>query len=246
MALHYYTNDVETCPDPETFGIKEWNHLIGIASGIDEAIIRLWGMALGNKQEHIGKLAIDEWGTWYNPGNMEKDHLWRQQSYQLDAAVAGLTLNAFNNHCDKILLATIAQLCNCDQSLFLAEGDKCICTPTYHVFDMYQGHQNGESIKSLCTPGKLSVSASVKEGILTATIVNLSAEEEAEVQLNPLGGNFAGEAHIRILGDGDLKAHNTFDDPHRLEPVDSVIADFDGRLTLPRSAVAAVTVPFSL
>ena len=53
MALHYYTNDVETCPDPSKFGIKEWNHLIGIACGMEEAIIRLWGMALGSKQEHI-------------------------------------------------------------------------------------------------------------------------------------------------------------------------------------------------
>ena len=246
MALHYYTNDVESCPDPEAFGVKEWNHLIGIASGMEEAIIRLWGMALGNKQEHIGKLAIDEWGTWYNPGDMDPAHLWRQQSYQLDAAVAGLTLNTFNNHCDKILLATIAQLCNCDQSLFLAEGDQCICTPTYHVFDMYQGHQNGESIKSLTSSGKLSVSASVKDGILTVTIVNLSAEESAEVKLEPLGGSFAGEAQVKILGNGDIMAHNTFENPNCLIPVESTVQNFDGTLTLPQGAVAAITVPVRL
>lgn len=242
MALHYYTNDVETCPDPETFGTKEWNHLIGIACGIEEAIVRLWGMALGSRQENIGKLAIDEWGCWYNPGHIEKEHLWRQQSYQLDAAVAGLTLNTFNNHCDKILLATIAQLCNCDQSLFLAEGDKCILTPTYHVFEMYKGHQNGESIRSLYAADKLSVSASVKDNVLTATIVNLSAEEDVSVTLDPLGGSFCGDALVRILGNGDLKAHNTFDDPHRLEPVDHTIPNFDGTVTLPRGAVAAITV----
>jgi len=243
MALHYYTNDPANYPDPEKFGIKEWKHFIGIASGIEEAIIRLWGMALGNKQEHIGKLAIDEWGTWYNPGEMNPDHLWRQQSYQLDAAVAGITLNAFNNHCDKILLATIAQLCNCDQSLFLAEGDRCILTPTYHVFEMYKNHQNGESIRALHAKDKLSVSASVKDGVLTATIVNLSCEEDAEIQLDPLGGSFCGDALVRILGDGDLKAHNTFEDPDRLVPVDATIANFDGCLKLPRGAVASVTVP---
>ena len=243
MALHYYTNDVETCPDPSKFGIKEWNHLIGIACGMEEAIIRLWGMALGSKQEHIGKLAIDEWGTWYNPGDMNPDHLWRQQSYQLDAAIAGLTFNIFNNHCDKILLATIAQLCNCDQALFLAEGDQCILTPTYHVFDMYKGHQNGETIRSLHTSDKLSVSASMKDGLLTATIVNLSAEEDVTITLDPLGGSFNGDAQVRMLGDGELYAHNTFENPHRLEPVDSVIANFDGTLNLPRGAVVAITVP---
>lgn len=242
MALHYYTNDPVTCPDPEKFQEKEWNHLIGIAAGIEEAIVRLWGMALGNKQEHIGKLAIDEWGTWYNPGNMEKEHLWRQQSYQLDAAVAGLTLNTFNNHCDKIFLATIAQLCNCDQALFLAEGEHCILTPTYYVFEMYKDHQNGESIRSLFDKEKVSVSASVKDGILTATIVNLSPVESVEVSLEPLGGSFAGAAQVRLLGDGDLKARNTFEDPYRLTPINSTIESFTGKLTLPRGAVAAVTV----
>lgn len=244
MALHYYTNDTDNpaCLDPAQFGPEEWNHLIGIAAGMEEAIVRLWGMALGSKQESIGKLAVDEWGTWYNPGDMNPAHLWQQQSYQLDAAVAGLTLNIFNNHCDKILLATIAQLCNCDQSLFLAEGDKCICTPTYHVFDMYQGHQNGETIRSLCNKQKLSVSASVKDGVLTATIVNLSPVEDLEICLDPLGGSFSGSAKVQMLGDGDLKAHNTFDAPDRLAPVDILLEHFSGKLTIPRGAVAAVTV----
>ena len=135
-----------------------------------------------------------------------------------------------------------AQLCNCDQSLFLAEGDKCICTPTYHVFDMYQGHQNGEAIRSLFDSKKVSVSASVKDGVLTATIVNLSPCESVEVCLDPLGGSFSGSAKLRMLGNGDLKAHNTYDNPHCLEPVDSTIEDFDGKLTLPQGAVAAVAV----
>lgn len=242
MALHYYTNSPD-CPDPEKFDAKDWNKLIRIAAGIEEAIVRLWGMALGNNQEQIGKLAIDEWGCWYDPGNMEPEHLWRQQSYQLDAAVAGLTLNTFNNHCDKILLATIAQLCNCDQSLFIAEGNQCICTPTYHVFEMYRGHQNGESIRSLFAADKLSVSASVKDGILTVTVVNLSPEKNVEVKLEVLGGSFAGSALVRILGDGDLHAHNTFENPDRLTPEDKTIENFDGTLLLPPGAVASVTVP---
>ena len=78
---------------------------------------------------------------------------------------------------------------------------------------------------------------------VTATIVNLSPEEDAEVLLDPLGGSFAGDAVVQMLGDGDLKAHNTFEAPHRLEPVVSIVANFDGKLTLPRGAVAAVTVP---
>ena len=111
---------------------------------------------------------------------------------------------------------------------------------------MYQGHQNGESIKSLTSSGKLSVSASVKDGILTATIVNLSAEECAEVKLEPLGGSFAGEAQVKILGNGDIMAHNTFENPNCLVPVESTVQNFDGTLILPQGAVAAITVPVRL
>ena len=58
-----------------------------------------------------------------------------------------------------------------------------------------------------------------------------------------MGGSFTGDAQVRMLGDGELYAHNTFKNPHRLEPVDSIIANFDGTLNLPRGAVAAITVP---
>ena len=98
----------------------------------------------------------------------------------------------------------------------------------------------------MCEGEKLSVSASVKNGMLTTTVVNLSPEADAQIKLEPLGGSFAGDARIQILGDGDLKAHNTFENPNRLVPVDSTIQNFDGCLTLPRGAVAAITVPVIL
>jgi len=240
MALHYYTNSSD-CLEPENFDKNDWNKLIGIAAGMEEAITRLWGMALGNQQEHIGKLAIDEWGCWYNSGDMTAP-LWQQQSYQLDAAVAGLTLNIFNNHCDKILLATIAQMVNGLQSLFIAHGDQCFRTPTYHVFEMYKAHQNAQCIRTLAEDSDISVSASIKDNTLTATVVNLSCESGAVVRLDPLGGRFTGDATIRILGNGDLNAHNSFETPDYLVPIDTVAENFDGTLEIPRGAVATVSV----
>ena len=87
-----------------------------------------------------------------------------------------------------------------------------------------------------------TLEGTLKDGILTATIVNLSAEESAEVKLEPLGGSFAGEAQVKILGNGDIMAHNTFENPNCLIPVESTVQNFDGTLTLPQGAVAAVTV----
>ena len=65
------------------------------------------------------------------------NHLLGQQNTMRDALVAGLTFDTFHRHADKVAMANIAQLVNCLQSLFLADGDKFVTTPTYHVFDLY-------------------------------------------------------------------------------------------------------------
>ena len=73
------------------------------------------------------------------------DHLLGQQSTMRDAVVAGLTLDTFHRHADKVAMANIAQLVNCLQSLFIAHEDQFFTTPTYHVFDLYGPHVGGQA-----------------------------------------------------------------------------------------------------
>ena len=70
--------------------------------------------------------------------------------------LAGLTLDTFNRHADKVAMANIAQLVNCLQSLFLADGDRFITTPTYHVFAMHADHQGGQSLRTLVSAPRVS------------------------------------------------------------------------------------------
>src|SRR4029079_14541327 len=89
-------------------------------------------------------LVVDEWGIWTdvepgtNPGS-----LYQQNSLR-DALVAGTTLNIFNNHCDRVKMANLAQTINVLQSIILTEGNKMLLTPTYHVFDLYKVHQDAK------------------------------------------------------------------------------------------------------
>ncbi|GJM33981.1 MAG: hypothetical protein DHS20C18_29820 [Saprospiraceae bacterium] len=54
-------------------------------------------------------LVVDEWGGWYqvepgtNPGS-----LYQQNSIR-DAMIARTTLNIFNNHCDRIVMANLVK-----------------------------------------------------------------------------------------------------------------------------------------
>ena len=47
-----------------------------------------------------------------------------QQNTMRDALVAAVNLNIFNNHCDTVVMANIAQLVNVLQAMLLTEGDK--------------------------------------------------------------------------------------------------------------------------
>ena len=64
-------------------------------------------------------LIVDEWGTWFavEPGTNPR-FLYQQNSLR-DALVAGINLNIFNQHCERVRMANIAQTINVLQALIL-------------------------------------------------------------------------------------------------------------------------------
>jgi len=175
---------------------------------------------------------VDEWGAWYASGTETfPEALLGQQSTMRDAVLAGLTLDTFNRHADKVALAAIAQLVNCLQSLFLAHEDKFCVTPTYHVFAMYAAHQGAQSVRSVFTapevkysrntqpatlPG-LAGSASLNGKQLTLTVTNPSLDQAREAEIAIRGGA-AQSIRAVTLAASDVHAHNSFEAPREVEP----------------------------
>ena len=91
-------------------------------------------------------LIVDEWGTWFDAEPGTNPGFLYQQNTLRDALVAGIGLNIFNNHCDRVQMANIAQMINVLQAMILTEGDKIILTPTYHIFKMYKVHQDAQLV----------------------------------------------------------------------------------------------------
>jgi alpha-N-arabinofuranosidase len=138
-----------------------------------------------------------------------------------DAVLAGLTLNIFHRHAEKVAMANIAQLVNCLQSLFLVHEDKLCVTPTYHVFDMYKEHQGADSVRTVvATPSiswgrpvgleGLNASASVRGKRAVVTVVNPSFDGAREVEVRVNGGLISwsnpravepGALSVRVQGD---------------------------------------------
>jgi alpha-N-arabinofuranosidase len=253
FALHYYPR---IAGDSLNFSRDQWYQFLKEAQKMDELIRRYWSIICGFGMEKFVRLAIDEWGAWHPDGSgpSKGANLWEQQSTMRDALTAALTLNIFNNHCDKIMMANIAHLVNCLQSLFLSSGEHCIVTPNYHVFDMYKNHQGAEAIRAeilkdpitfINEKGKddsiddLSVSASHKDGYATITIVNLNVEQEKEIMLESIGAELEGPADMVLLTHEDYHACNTFETPDTVTPIFCKL-DVGKKIILPKASVASI------
>ena len=172
-------------------------------------------------------LVVDEWGGWYEVEKGTNPGFLYQQNTLRDAMIAGVTLNIFNNHSDRVRMANLAQTVNVLQAVILTKGEKMILTPTYHVLNLYKAHQdakliplqiespeyklNGESLKAV------SASASEKDGVVTISLVNIDAKNTVETSINLK--DFSKKVFTaKIISSPKIQDHNTFDNPNVIEP----------------------------
>jgi alpha-N-arabinofuranosidase len=245
FAMHRYS---ERVGDAINFTDEEWDGMLACANRMEEIIERNWNIICAYGRQNDIKLVVDEWGCWHPDGSGPSKgyNLFEQQSTMRDAMVTALTLNIFNNHCDKVRMANVAQLCNNLHALFLASGENCIVTPTYHVFDMYKEHQGAQAIETVVTSNgeftsSVSVSASVKDGKMLITVGNLSCKDDAEISLEAVGVSLASKGRVTVLANDNIRAHNTFENPDTVAPV---TADFDASkpFVIPKAGIVAIEI----
>lgn len=242
-SMHFYC---AYGSDPFPCGEEGWEKIMNSAVKMENMIKRNWNIICGYGMDDHLKLVVDEWGVWHAEGSgpSKGANLYEQAGTVMDAMVAAVTLNIFNNHCDKISMANIAQLVNNIHSLFLASGEQCITTPTYHIFDMYKEHQGATAIETTITnnadiASSLSVSASVKDGKTLLTIANLSVKEDARITLESVGMPLVKKATGILLHSDDVHAHNTFENPDAVVP-EHFTVDLTDAVTVPKAGVLAL------
>ena len=230
MSIHFYTfsgNDWGKKSAALGFTADEWASSMLRTSRTDEMIRR--HSAILDKydpEKRIG-ISFSEWGTWWATDEKRPSNLYQQNTLR-DAVIAGMTLNIFQNHAERVRMANIAQMINVLQSMILTRGKDMVLTPTYHVFDLYQAHQSASLLPaqvvtddyvsgSIRIPA-ISVSASRNEkGVVHLSIVNLDPARDANIALT-LNGAKAGSASARVLTAPAMDAHNDFDAPAQLVP----------------------------
>jgi len=154
LAAHYYAGTAGTATE---YTEGEWLHLLARGTAIEGILTGHRAIMDRFDPERKIKLLLDEWGTWHPVETGKPSGGLYQQGTIRDACVAALTLDIFNNHADKIYMANIAQLVNVLQSLLLVQDDKCIKTPTFHVFDLYQPHKGAQAVRMVSASEGLSL-----------------------------------------------------------------------------------------
>jgi alpha-L-arabinofuranosidase len=244
--MHHYSWNASGHPHAEwykdksdalNFDASQYYSVLRDANDTERLIRTHWDIMGEFDPLHKVKLVVDEWGAWHAPGTEPfPEALLGQQNTMSDAVIAGLTLDMFNRHSDKVAMASIAQLVNNLQSLFFAHEDRFCLTPTYHVFDMYSPHQSGRSIRTVISapdihytwdnkpasmPG-LSGSTSRKGNVLTITVTNPSLDTGRTAEIVLRGGQIQNTSATELAAK-DVHAHNSFDNPRSVEPSNPAI-----------------------
>lgn len=229
ISMHYYTlvGEWEHKGSATNFNEEQYFKALKNCLHIEELINK--HSAIMDKYDPQKKvaLAVDEWGIWTDvePGT-NPAFLYQQNSLR-DALIAASTLNIFNNHCDRVKMANLAQAVNVLQSLILTDKEKMLLTPTYYVFDLYKYHQDATLLPlqfsgpeySYGNDSIAAINASASRdstGTIHITLVNVDVNKKIMVSTslqNISAKNIQGE----ILTSQKFNDINTFEQPDKVK-----------------------------
>jgi alpha-N-arabinofuranosidase len=251
VALHHYSVIDWNKKGPSTgFNEEQYFTTMKRALLMDELVTKHSNIMDKYDPSKKVALVVDEWGGWYDVEPGTNPGFLYQQNTMRDAMIAGVTLNIFHNHCDRVRMANLAQTINVLQAVLLTQEEKLLLTPTYHVMEMFNVHQdatmlpltvksndytfNNEKLKAI------SASASKDgKGLTHISLVNIDATKEQEVSLDIRGAKYTSVTG-RILTSPKVQDHNTFEKPENVKP-----ATFKG-FSLSGNTLKGKIPPFSV
>ncbi|RYY67076.1 MAG: alpha-N-arabinofuranosidase, partial [Chitinophagaceae bacterium] len=136
LGLHHYAViDWNKKGSSDAFSEAEYFTTMQRAMQMEELVTKHSAIMDKYDPQKTKALAVDEWGGWYEVVQGTNEAFLFQQNTMRDAMIAGTTLNTFNNHCDRVKMANLAQIINVLQAVILTDEEKMILTPTYHVME---------------------------------------------------------------------------------------------------------------
>ena len=221
ISLHYYTipGTWENKHSATQFDENEWFITMKKTLKMEDLVTK--HSEIMDKYDPAKKvgLLVDEWGNWFDVEPGTNPGFLFQQNTLRDALVAGINLNIFNNHADRVRMSNIAQMINVLQSVILTKDKEMVLTPTYYVFKMYNVHQDATMLPleikcNKYSSGSASIdainaSASIKDGVVSITLCNLDPINAQNVSFE-IQGLKSAQVSGQIVTADKMNAFNDF------------------------------------
>lgn len=251
LAIHHYSIiDWNKKGSATDFTEQQYFTTMKSALWMDELITKHGAIMSKYDPEKKVAMVVDEWGGWYDVEPGTNPGFLFQQNSMRDAMIAGVTLNIFNNHADRVRVANLAQCVNVLQAVILTDKEKMILTPTYHVMEMYNVHQDAKllPLKIISSDYVLgndklpAVSASASKdaaGKTHISLVNIDTKNTQTISVTLDGAQYSAVTG-RILTSPKLQNYNSFEEPNKITP-----AAFNGA-DLKSNVLTVKLPPFSV
>lgn len=240
-SIHYYTLPTGNWDHKGSavgFPESEWASTLAHTREIEETIEQ--HEAIMDKADPAKKaiLAVDEWGTWYDPAPGSNPAFLVQENTLRDALVAATNFHIFQRHADRVRMANIAQMVNVLQAMIQTDGPRMALTPTYYAFLMYEPFQGASALSvNISTPdyvlGENRVpaidvtAARGTDGAIYIGLINADPHQRAEVALALDGAN-AGHISGQLLTGANMDSRNDLGKPEEVHPVPFTSARWSG------------------
>tara|TARA_R110000765_G_scaffold6939_4_gene22650 strand:- start:883 stop:2436 length:1554 start_codon:yes stop_codon:yes gene_type:complete len=229
VALHHYSVIDWGAKGPDVnFDEETYFKTMKESWLMEELIVKHTAIMDKYDEEKKVDLIVDEWGGWYEVSEGTNPGFLYQQNTMRDAMIAGMNLNIFNNHADRVKMANLAQAVNVLQAVILTDKEKMILTPTYHVMNMYKVHQDATLIPlSFDSPmysfdneslPALTVSASKDSNQkvhISFTNIDTKKSNTVVIDLNEFKLK---NISSTVLSSISLQDHNSFENPNKITP----------------------------
>ena len=233
LSYHYYTicHDWKNKGSATQFDESEWFSTMNKTLKMEEYLTKHSEIMDKYDPEKQISLVVDEWGNWFDVEPDTNPGFLYQQNTLRDALIAGINLNIFNNHCDRVRMANIAQTVNVLQSMILTKKGQIVFTPTYYIFKMYKAHHDAVllPLEIICEdyahennkiPAITASASKDKNGIVHLSLTNVNPNKEILLQCDLKGNNKVSQINGQILTASEMNAFNDFDKDEDIFPVE--------------------------
>jgi alpha-N-arabinofuranosidase len=257
ISMHYYTlvGNWDKKGSATQFDEKDYFTAIKNCLHIEDLVNKHSAIMDKYDPEKKVALAVDEWGIWTDAEPGTNPAFLYQQNSMRDAIIAASTLNIFNNHADRVKLASLAQTVNVLQALILTNKEKMLLTPTYHVFDLYKVHQDATllpvkffspdyAVGAEKIPAVNASASKDSTGAIHISLVNADAHKAIKINA-AMPGLTVKTVTGQVLTSATFTDINTFENPNKIKT--AAFTDFKAgaeslSVTLPPLSVVVLEI----